>query len=381
MPVLQTILERPRHWRGRRWLFQLHMWAGVLTAIYVIVSSITGCLMMLHPILTPSGPRVDVAGGQQPVGPDRAVKALRTALPGFRAASLVLPEEHGGAYGGFLVNRGQWAFAEVDPVTGRISAVVTRENSAWRFIEDLHNNLLSGRTGRVANGIGGLSVTLLCFTGLVLWWPGRTRWRRALLVDWRARWPRRLWDLHGATGIWMFPLILLITVTGVYHTWPQWFRAPIAALLPVSPAEGPLRFPEARAQPPARFDVLVASARDAVRGKRVHTLQLPADPTQPVRALMVGKGERLQAFADVVVLHPATGQVVRVDRYAERPIGDRAIRWLGLLHGGRFAGGASETLWFCAGLAMTALAATGLAVWWNRVVRPTLAGAAATGRG
>lgn len=114
------------------------------------------------------------------------------------------------------------------------------------------------------------------------------------------------------------------------------------------------------------MEELLAAARAAVPHKRVHTLQLPADPAQPVRALMMGGGERVQATADTVVLHPATARVVRVDRYADRPVGDRVIRWIGILHGGRFAGGVSEAVWFMAGLAMATLSASGLTVWWNR---------------
>lgn len=376
MTVWRIFLDRPRQWRPRRWFFQIHVWAGVLAALYVIVASITGSLLMLHGVLLPAGPRADVARGQQPVGPDAALDALRGAVPGFRAASLVLPNENGGAYGGFLLNRGQYAFAEVHPVTGEISRIVTRQNSGWRFIEDLHNNLLSGRTGRVVNGIGGLSVTLMCATGVIIWWPGRASWARALRVDWSARWPRRFWDLHSVTGIWLLPLTLLIAITGVYHTWPQWFRAPIAVLLPVSAPDRSLRFPEAEGQSPAPIENLLEKARAAVPHKRVHTLQLPADAMQPIRALMTGDGERIPAFADVVVLHPTTAQVVRIDRYADRPVGDRVIRWIGILHGGRFAGRLSEAIWFIAGLAMATLAVTGLAVWWNRIVRRRLWGPA-----
>ena len=36
----------------------------------------------------------------------------------------------------------------------------------------LHDNLLSGETGRRINGLGALFVTLLCVTGAIIWWPG-----------------------------------------------------------------------------------------------------------------------------------------------------------------------------------------------------------------
>ena len=369
MTIWQTVVDRPRQLAARRLFFQVHLWAGVLSAVYVIVASVSGSLLMVHDLLKPPGPQANLDAGEQPVGADSAMAALRSSLPGFRVASLVLPQEDGGAYGGFLLSRGQYAFAQVHPVTGDISQVITRQNSWWRFIEDLHNNLLSGRTGRVVNGIGGLSLTLLCLTGIVIWWPGRAGWMRALGVNWNARWPQRLWSLHGAIGMWLLPLTLVITITGVYHTWPQIFRSAVAALLPVSGPEQPLHFGEAERQRPARAGALLDAARNALPDRRVHALQLPATPTAPVRAVMMRPSEHVQAFADTVLLHPATAAVVRIDRYVERPVGDRVLRWLGVLHAGRFAGWRSEVLWLLAGLMMTTIAVTGLAVWWNRVVR------------
>lgn len=198
---------------------------------------------------------------------------------------------------------------------------------------------------------------------------GRAGWVRALGVNWNARWPRRLWSLHGAIGVWLLPLTLVITITGVYHTWPQMFRSAVAALLPLSGPEQPLHLRDAEHQRPAPADALLEAARNALPDRRVHALQLPASPTAPVRALMMREGDHVQAFADTVLLHPTTAAVLRIDRYAERPVGDRVMRWIGVLHAGRFAGWRSEALWFLAGLMMAALSATGLAVWWNRVVR------------
>ena len=373
--MVTSWLDRPRQAPARRWLFQIHMWAGVVTGVYVIVSSLTGSLIMLKPALevwTGPRPRADVGRSERPIGAETAVVALAGAMEGFRAASLVFPEERGGAYGGYLISRGQFAYAEIHPVTGTVTHVVTRENSWWRFAEDLHNNLLTGRTGRVVNGVGGLALALLCVTGLFIWWPGRAAWRRALTVDRRVRWPRLLWDLHGATGMWLLPLVFVIAITGVYFTWPQAFRTGVERVLPVAPRETPLRFAEAAGQARAPISSLVAAAEAAVPGSRVAALQLPEQPTQALRATMLRPGELQSALSDTVLLHPTTGRVLRVDRQADRLAGDRVLRWIPALHTGHFAGVWSATLWFFAGLAMTVLAASGLAVWWNRVIRPVI---------
>jgi uncharacterized iron-regulated membrane protein len=83
-------------------------------------------------------------------------------------------------------------------------------------IVDLHENWLSGSTGRVGNGIGAIGLTLLCVTGAVIWWPGIPHWRRSLTVDWRASFARINWDLHSAAGFWCFFFVLMWAVSGMY---------------------------------------------------------------------------------------------------------------------------------------------------------------------
>lgn len=375
MTIFKTLLDRPRQWRARRGFFQVHLWAGVLTAIYAIIAALTGSALVFREELVDLAgqiPSVDPARGERQISPDAAAAALRNAVPGYRLGALVMPEHPGGAYGGYLLSRGRFVFAQVHPVTGGIIRVVTRENSVWRKLEDLHGNFLSGRTGRVVNGIGGVSLLLLCATGVVIWWPGRAGWKRALRIDWRARWSRLLWDLHGALGIWALAFVFIVSLTGVYHTWPQSFRSTVARMAPVTPRERPLTFPEARIQPPASVSRLLASAEAALGGGRIHSLQFPPDRSQAVKAVVVRGAEPIMPQADSVLLHPITAQALQVERHGDRPAGERILRWLPPLHSGRFAGSWSKLIWFVGGIAMALLSATGLTLWWNRVVQKRL---------
>jgi uncharacterized iron-regulated membrane protein len=90
-------------------------------------------------------------------------------------------------------------------------------------IVDLHTNLLMGATGRAINGVGAIGLTLLCTTGLVIWWPGVKNWRRSVTVNWRAHFPRIMWDLHSALGLWLSLLVLMWAVSAVYFSFPRWF--------------------------------------------------------------------------------------------------------------------------------------------------------------
>lgn len=116
--------------------------------------------------------------------------------------------------GSFIVFRNQ---LEVNSGSHFISVV--------EWVVNLHDNLLSGMTGQTVNGIGGLSVTLLCITGLILWWPGIMHWKRSLTLDWAGSSARVNWDLHNVVGFWFFLLVLLWGVSGTYFVFPNSFNA------------------------------------------------------------------------------------------------------------------------------------------------------------
>ena len=91
-------------------------------------------------------------------------------------------------------------------------------NIEW--VVRVHDNLLAGSAGRFVKGVGGGCLVVLCLTGAVIWWPGIQHWRRSLTVQWQAHFGRVSWDLHSALGFWLFPLILLWGITGIYFAFP-----------------------------------------------------------------------------------------------------------------------------------------------------------------
>jgi len=117
------------------------------------------------------------------------------------------------------------------------SMIVYRNELSRRFsiewLVNLHENLLSGSTGRLVNGVGAICVTSLGLTGAIIWWPGIKYWRRSLTVSWGASFARIMWDLHSALGFWCFLFILVWGVSGIYFSFPQFFNP----LLVLDPAD------------------------------------------------------------------------------------------------------------------------------------------------
>ena len=88
------------------------------------------------------------------------------------------------------------------------------------FLNRLHSHMLLGNPGLMVNAFGGLLLTLMGLTGVVIWWPGVKRWRRALKVPmhWGASgFSRRL---HRVVGFWMSAFVTMFGVTGLLLSIP-----------------------------------------------------------------------------------------------------------------------------------------------------------------
>lgn len=105
----------------------------------------------------------------------------------------------------------------------RITALCEPTFISW--IAEFHDHLGAGRTGLFVNGLGAVAVLAMCVTGAVLWWPGRTRWRRSLTLRRGVTTRRFIWDLHNVLGFWLMLLIFLWAATGIYFAFPDRFSA------------------------------------------------------------------------------------------------------------------------------------------------------------
>ena len=94
---------------------------------------------------------------------------------------------------------------------------------AVEWLVRLHDNLLAGSTGRIVNGLGGLLLTVLAVSGLVVWWSGKNRWRSAIWTGQPAMSSVFARRLHVAVGFWTSSLILVWAVTAIYFAFPSLF--------------------------------------------------------------------------------------------------------------------------------------------------------------
>jgi len=227
----------------RKAMFQVHLWIGIAVGLYVVVVCVTGSVLVFRRELMRAyvnRPKVSAhAPGQQGLTDDQ-LKAIATrAYPGFEVEN-VWHGRRDTAPVDIWMQRGPGGREKLahlfDPYTGAdLGETRPRGVRVIDWLVRLHDDLLGGMTGRLVNGVGSILVTLLCFTGAIIWWQGGGKWRRGLTVQWRAGWQRINWDLHSAIGFWAFIAVLLWAVSGIYLVFPSPFGALVDYLQPGDP--------------------------------------------------------------------------------------------------------------------------------------------------
>jgi uncharacterized iron-regulated membrane protein len=325
-------LRRPKSLWLRKALFQVHLWTGIALGLYVFVISVSGSAIVFRNELYNAawpGPRI-VPILSHRLSHDELREAAHRAYPQYRVSWIwdsKQPNQAANQAIEIWMDRGGHKEQRLfDPYTGQDlgeSRPYSIQLMAW--LVDLHVNLLSGKVGRLINGVCAVFVLALSLTGAVLWWPGVRSWRRGFVIRTKSNWKLLNWQLHNVIGLWMLPVVFMFGLVGVYAGFPGPFQAFVNKIAPLD-VYRPL--PEASVIP-----------------------GIPRIPGIPVVAVSTPTA-RPPRFRP----HYSTG--------------DKIIRWFSYLHFGNFGGWPSKTLWVIIGLAPAFLFVTGVLMWWNRVLGP-----------
>jgi len=228
-------VRRPQELGLRKVLFQIHLWTGIGAGVYVLVICVSGSVLVYrNELYRTFQPRPTVVTGS---GESMTVEDLKSiahrAYPGYEVTDVRRGETANHAVEIALKRGKAMKRRLLHPFTGEdLGDPMPAGFRLTAWLLDLHDNLLSGETGRKVNGVGALCVTLLGITGAIIWWPGVGSWRRSLTLDYRANWTRLNWSLHSALGFWFVAFVLLWGITGMYLSFPQAFAAGFDVLEP-----------------------------------------------------------------------------------------------------------------------------------------------------
>lgn len=374
MNLVRQFIRRPQQvWL--RWLnFQVHLWAGLILALYLIVIGLTGSILVFRPELerlSHRSPWQDIREPRQPAEIATVVRNIEAAYPGQRITTVFAPSDDRPFFSIDVFGRRGRTTVVADPLHGAALGELHEYVSWLAFVQNLHITLLVGPRGRMFNGIGGAFLLLLNVTGMVIWWPGIRSWRRALVVDFRRTWRRINFDLHRALGFWTLSIVSFWAISAIYFGWPAQTFALVNRMSPVVSAKPPVvRVPPASSSWTPDLQTIVRRAQALDQGATLSGVEFPYSRRAPLEVFMLRGHHTGREYTDTLYFNPSDGSLITIWRYGvNQTLGDWLI-WLQVpLHYGTYWGIEIKILWCLLGLSLPIITITGALMYWNRFLR------------
>ena len=344
----------------RLWL-KLHRWLGLSLGLLLLVSGITGTLLLVaEPLEEAMKPHLYQARAAGDGRLDPALANLRQEFGPDAAFTMRPPREASETLHVFVT--GPWSGTVfLDPASGEELGRLGQKEGVFNTLFGLHSTLLASDAGRAVLAVSALTYVLLLLTGLLLWWP--KLWRHALKVKTSHGLTRALFDLHRVGGAVLGMVVLVSVITGAYMAW-----RPISLGVSMVAGSQPVLPPKLSEPTPAidRVDLAVERAKALVPDARVGYVQVPKQGADPVRIRLRMQDDPHPNGLTSVWLHPTSVEVLAVHRWTALDLGTRAYAWIYPLHIGDLAGRSTWTLTLVSGLALSLMGMSGLWLWWRR---------------
>jgi len=390
----------------RKIFFWLHLIAGVVAGVVILVMSATGVVLTFEKEIIAWAER-DVRRIAAPTDTKRLplddlLARVREKQPAFRPSGLTIQADPTIA---ILVSAGRTNSLYVNPYTAEVHPQGAKRTRAFmQTMIEWHRYLGRQENHRpMGKAITGACNAAFCFlglSGLYLWWP--RQWTKAALravtlFNWRLGGKARDWNWHNVIGLWSAPVLIVLTATAM----PISYRWATDVIYKVTRSEAPAPAGPGMAAPgvevptpaagarPLSQEALLASVQKEIPQWSQITLRLgggggprerPRDgatnaPRSESRApqavtFAVKQSSGAPRFATAqLTLNPFTGEVLRAEKYSDYNLGRRVRSWTRFLHTGEALGPVGQFVAGLASLGGVVLVYTGLALATRRFLR------------
>jgi uncharacterized iron-regulated membrane protein len=349
----------------RKIIFWSHLTAGVIAGLAIAIMSLTGAALAFEKQLVAWAERdarqIDPPGNNVPkLSLDELLQRVRSGQPDLRITSIAVTSDDRTAVAlGLPGNR----FVYANPYSASVrEAAAPRMRAFMRTMQAWHVRLNfapgPGNAGRTINAAANTVFLFLCVSGLVLWWP--RAWngsvlRRSLWFVSGARGKSRDWNWHNVFGFWSLPVLTVLVASGIVlsYRWANNLVFQLAGESPPVPEVGAPRPSAPRraasALEPgagtfAGFDKVMADLAEHVPNWKSIALRFNpplqgSAPSGDTFIAAVRAKDQWPVFTNrTLTLDARTSAVRRSETFADQTPGQRARRWLRLLHTGEAFG-------------------------------------------
>lgn len=375
----------------KKWSAKLHLWFGLSVGLIVFIVSLSGTMYVfkdeIQNILRKNVIYVDAETISPKPLPIEVLKEKITLELNekFPVTSVEIPLDKNKSYE-FLYyekDKNAWNYFDevkinklvyVNPYNGEILGVYNEKYDIFPILKSIHwSLLLKTDWGKYVVGIPVVLFIIMLITGIILWWPKNKKARQGRLsFDWKnvKTWKRKNYDLHNVLGFYVSFIALLLSLTGIYFSYP-WVKSAFNLALSGSselPKEKEIKSPDSLlVKNPAVFDLAAlevrkkypaySSFRIPLNGKNKKGKELKNIPVT-----VYGEEGRFAIRSQLVfdknsgklLLNKSHDQLNNAEQYAHANYD---------IHTGSYFGVFGKIIWFIAGLICTSLPITGFLIW------------------
>ncbi|HTD65944.1 MAG TPA: PepSY-associated TM helix domain-containing protein, partial [Candidatus Limnocylindria bacterium] len=367
----------------RKIIFWLHLIAGVVAGLVILVMSATGVALAFEKEVVAWAER-DVRRVTPPsdvkrLPLDELLAKVRAAQPEARPSGVTIYSDPTiatlvsiGRTNGFHVNP---YTADVQPQGAKGTRAFMHQMIDWHRFLGAHD--AKRPIGKAITGACNAAFCFLALSGLYLWWPRqwtKTAFRSITLFNWKLSGKPRDWNWHNVIGLWSAPVLIVLTLTAmpISYRWASDVIYKLTRSEPPAQAGPPGAAPSVEVPTPPSGtktlsqEALLASVQKEIPQWSQITLRLGggggprggggrlregATNTPPSEARGVeARAPQAVTFAvkqsagaprfatSQITLNPFTGEVLRAEKYSDYNLGRRVRSWTRFLHTGEALG-------------------------------------------
>lgn len=356
-------------WTLRKVLLQVHLYLGLVAAIFLFVLGITGSIMAFEIELGRIGDGVVWSAHKGPVklSQQELIKRVETKYAPTRVNAIQIFRGDDIVEQMSMSDRSR---VMIDPYDGTITGRLTGPTKMQKWLSQVHQLHLKfapnpgetprwAKIGKMLVNYAGLVLFLLIPTGIILWW----RTKRAS-IKFGASWFRVFFDAHHAMGIYAALFLFLASLTGMFigFDWGE------EIILSLTHSERPGRVPPVLSKPAPggsriTVDQAIEKGQAAIPEASVAGIQIPANGKGTYNVVMRVPEETTESVHSNVWVDQFSGEVLKVINFRTNSLGYRVIRFNRGLHTGDVLGTPTHILMSLSSLVLSLMVITGLVIW------------------
>lgn len=360
---------------------RLHLWGGMIFGVLIFLLCLTGSFLLFEAEITTYQHLDALTITNTPTTKmlplDAIIAQVQTQLTDDEQLHSLIYSPKGEHSLLFQTNKKRQEQLAVHPHTGEIMGRVV-VSPFFQKVREFHRYLLlpypvgGSNWGRTIVAGSTLFFVIVLVSGIVMWWPRKTRGLgKRLHINWQRGWFRFSSDFHQTTGLLVSLMLLVFALTGLTWSFPHTTDS-LLALCGISP--------KVASSPPSNLGAeknmqLNSSTDRASQQSKVWTRALAAVQERADYQRIVLQGRMASAYlyrwgnvyaCDTYFFSPTSGQLLSYSPYHQQSSYVKIKMWINALHTVSWGNLPAKLLALFVLLIGMALPITGYYIWWTR---------------